>query len=355
MFCGAKVSIIVPVYNVEKYLERCLESLINQTYKNIEIIIINDGSTDNSLRILKEYERIDSRIKLIDKNNEGLSQTRNVGINISTGEYITFVDSDDWIELDFLKKMINLIEESNGDVAICSYVREYNEKAINKDLGFGDIVIFDKDEVKSKLYRRMIGPIGDELKNPENLDSLITAWGKVYKTSLIKDNKISFIDTSIIGTEDLLFNVHIFNYINKAILINKPLYHYWKGNISSLTAGYKEDLISKWMNKHNLIKEFLVKNRYEDIFFEALNNRVCLSVLGLGLNECSSSNKVSNIYKIRNIKKIINENHIKEAFNKFDLSKLPLHWRVFHTFNKYRFAIGAYFTLRIINLLRKFV
>ena len=243
MFCEAKVSIIVPVYNVEKYLERCLESLINQTYKNIEIIIINDGSTDNSLRILKEYERIDSRIKLIDKNNEGLSQTRNVGINIATGEYITFVDSDDWIELDLLKILINLIKENNGDVALCSYVREYNEKAINKDLGFGDIVIFDKDEVKSTLYRRMIGPIGDELKNPENLDSLITAWGKIYKTSIIRENKISFIDTSIIGTEDLLFNVHIFNHINKAILINKPLYHYWKGNINSLTSGYKEDFI----------------------------------------------------------------------------------------------------------------
>ena len=350
---NGKVSVIVPVYNVEKYLERCLESLINQTYKNIEIIAINDGSTDNSLKILKKYEAIDLRIKIIDKNNEGLSQTRNVGINLATGEYITFVDSDDWIELNFLENMINLMKFNNTDVALSSYYREYTEKVMNKNLGFQDTVVFNHNDVRSKLYRRMIGPIGDELKNPENLDSLITAWGKVYKTSIIKENNINFIDTDIIGTEDLLFNVYVFNYVNKAVLINKPLYHYWKGNINSLTSGYKKNLIDKWTKKHSLIKKFLIENGYEEFFFEALNNRVCLSVLGLGLNECS--NKVSSIKKIKNIKKIINDDHIKVAFSKCDLRKLPIHWRVFHNFNKYRFAIGSYLILISINLLRKLV
>lgn len=348
-----KISIIVPIYNVEKYLERCLDSLINQTYKNIEIIAINDGSTDSSLKILRTYETIDSRIKIINKDNEGLSQSRNVGINLATGEYITFVDSDDWIELNFLEIMINLMELNNTDVSLCSYSREYAEKAMDKDLGFKDIEIFNQNDVRNKLYRRMIGPIEDELKSPENLDSLITAWGKVYKTSIVKDNNIKFIDTSIIGTEDLLFNVYVFNYVNKAVLINKPLYHYWKGNLSSLTSGYKENLIDKWIKKHSFIKQFLIENNYEEVFFDALNNRICLSVLGLGLNECS--NKVSIIKKVRNIKGIINDNHIKVAFSKCDLRKLPVHWRVFHTFNKYRFAIGSYLILISINLLRKLV
>lgn len=348
-----KISIIVPVYNVEKYLQRCLDSLINQTYKNIEIIAINDGSTDNSLKILRKYETIDSRIKIINKDNEGLSQSRNIGINLATGEYITFVDSDDWIELNFLETMLNLMELNNTDVSLCSYSREYIEKTMNKNLGFKHIEVFNKNDVRNKLYRRMIGPIGDELKNPENLDSLITAWGKVYKTSIIKDNNINFIDTAIIGTEDLLFNVYVFNYVNKAVVINKPLYHYWKGNLSSLTYGYKENLIDKWIKKHSFIKQFLIENKYEEVFFEALNNRICLSVLGLGLNECS--NKVSSIKKIRNIKKIINDDHIKVAFSKCDFRKLPIHWRVFHTFNKYRVAIGSYLVLISINILRKLV
>lgn len=118
-----KVSVIVPVYNVEKYLEKCLETLISQTLKDIEIICINDGSKDSSLNILKKYALNDERIKIIDKHNEGLSAARNDGLNAATGEYIGYVDSDDWVDLNFYEKLYNAAKKYNAEAACANIIR----------------------------------------------------------------------------------------------------------------------------------------------------------------------------------------------------------------------------------------
>ncbi|UJF15261.1 glycosyltransferase [Jeotgalibaca sp. MA1X17-3] len=123
-----KVSIIVPVYNVEKYLKKSIESLMNQTLKDIEIILVNDGSTDNSLFICKQYEKKDFRIKVIDKNNGGVSSARNIGIELASGQYIGFIDPDDWIEPEMYEKMYSKIEKTKSDVCICNYIKEKNKK-----------------------------------------------------------------------------------------------------------------------------------------------------------------------------------------------------------------------------------
>lgn len=122
-----KVSIIVPVYNVEKYLERCLDSLINQSFHDIEILAINDGSTDRSLEILKKYESTDNRIKIINNSNVGVSETRNIGIMESKGEFIVFVDSDDWIDKDMIEKMYKFMVNEKSDMVISTYIREFGD------------------------------------------------------------------------------------------------------------------------------------------------------------------------------------------------------------------------------------
>lgn len=348
-----EVSIIVPIYNVEKYVSRCIESLIEQTFNNIEIIAINDGSTDKSLEILKKYSNKDKRIVLINKKNEGLSQARNVGIDNSSGKYITFIDSDDWINKDYIEILYNKIIEQDCDVSMCSYIREYEYKSIPKTFKLKEEYIKGPEETRNYLYRRIVGPIGDELEVPEDLDSFVTAWGKLYKTSILKDNHIKFVDTKLIGTEDCLFNIYVFKKMKKATIVNKPLYHYWKGNINSLTSGYKPTLNEQWILNEKYIKEHLDKYNEEKVFYIALNNRICLSVLGLGLNECSKANKISNVKKINNLKKILDQDNMKLAYKSFELKKLPIHWRAFHMFNKYRIAIGAYIILKAINILRK--
>ena len=124
------ISIILPVYNVSKYLEECMKSIINQTYKNIEIIVVNDGSTDESDYICEKYKKLDNRIKVIHQKNQGLSAARNTGLNYCKGEYISFIDSDDYVKPDFIEKLYRAIKEKNTSVAICNYVSLYQ----NKDL-----------------------------------------------------------------------------------------------------------------------------------------------------------------------------------------------------------------------------
>ena len=117
------ISVVVPIYNTSIYLSKCLESLINQTYKDIEIICINDGSTDNSLEILNKFQKKDNRIKIITQENQGLSAARNKGIVEANGEYISFIDSDDWVDLDFFEKLITALEKEHADIAAGSIIR----------------------------------------------------------------------------------------------------------------------------------------------------------------------------------------------------------------------------------------
>lgn len=348
-----KVSIIVPIYNVEKYLSRCLESLVNQSFKDIEILAINDGSTDNSLNILNKYAAMDSRIIVVDKKNEGLSQTRNLGIDKAKGEYITFVDSDDWIDKDYIKIMYEKIIKNNSDIVICPYVKEYDYKSISKVFNLDNICINKPERTNQYLYRKIVGPVGKELAQPEELDTLVTAWGKLYKTSIIRSNNIKFIDTKLIGTEDCLFNVEVFSKSKRASIENRPLYHYWKGNKESLTCGYKSNLVEQWRLNQEYIKKHLDSCNVDNVFYEALNNRVCLRVLGLGLNECSKSNKESIFKRVKNLKIILNEKYIKDAYKNLKLKNFKIHWKLFYFFNKNGLAFGSYCMLNTINYLRR--
>lgn len=350
-----RVSIIVPIYNVEKYLARCLDSLVNQTFNDIEIIAINDGSTDNSLNILNDYAKRDKRIKVINKKNEGLSNARNTGILQCNGEYVMFVDSDDWIDKNMVAEMYNQIDE-DVDLVICTYTREFVGRSLPRNISdLPKLKIYYKDEFNKEIYRRLVGPINDELRNPQYLDCLSTAWAKLYKSSLIKDNQIKFIDTNIVSTEDTPFNVELFNYVNKCVFINETLYHYWKGNSSSITVQYRKDLKEKSDNLHNYIEKVILENDMDNIFYQALDNRRCISMLGLGLNECSELNKVSTLEKIRNIRNIQNDEKIMDSFIKLELRYFPIHWKIFYALNKYKLSTLVYIMLRIINLLRKYV
>ena len=202
-----KVSIIVPVYNVEKYLSKCLESLINQTLKDIEVICVNDGSTDNSLCILKEYANKDSRIKIIDKQNEGVSVARNTGIEVATGEYLMFVDSDDYLVENACEKALNTIEHNNSDICIFGHY----------DLVDGNKIISHKTNDLIKIK---------DLNVKENLvEYSIYIWDKIYRTEFIKSNQIKF-PLGLKTAEDVIFCLLcLFNEAKYATLA-EPLYVY---------------------------------------------------------------------------------------------------------------------------------
>jgi len=176
------ISIIIPVYNVERYLHQCIDSVINQTYKNLEIILVDDGSSDSCPAICDNYAQKDGRIIVIHKKNEGQSIARNKALKTATGKYIMFVDSDDWIDLDTCEVAVSYAEKFDTDIVFWSYIREYDScahpKLIYKTSNAYEY--FNKTDVKYKLHRRLFGLIGAELRDPEQMDSLVTTPCKLY-------------------------------------------------------------------------------------------------------------------------------------------------------------------------------
>ncbi len=198
-----KVSIIIPIYNAEKYLKECLASIKNQTYKNIEVLMINDGSTDNSENICKEFLS-DERFNLINKENGGVSSARNVGISKSTGEYILFVDSDDWCEKDLLMKTVG--DENNYDIIFFDYFKSYQDKEQKIELNLQKNIDIKKEIIVNKF-------IGGYL------------WNKIFNANIIRNENLKF-SKEISYCEDLIFVIEYIKYINSLNYVREPLYHY---------------------------------------------------------------------------------------------------------------------------------
>jgi len=241
-----RVSIIVPVYNVAPYLRQCMDSLINQTYRNIEIICVNDGATDESGAILAEYAAKDSTIKVISQKNAGLSAARNVGFSFATGDYVMYVDSDDWIDLETCETAVAIAVKHKADIVFWPYIRESQNAQRPKTLFYDDYIVFDEEEFFTQVYETIVGLHGAFLKHPENADTLVTAWGKLYRRALLIKNNAEFVDTKEIGTEDALFNMQALKSVRRGVYIRRYFSHYRKNNTTSLTSTYKPKLSAQW-------------------------------------------------------------------------------------------------------------
>jgi len=227
-----KITVIVPVYNVENYLDKCLDSLVNQTYKNLEIIVINDGSTDNSGIICQEYAQKDNRIVYIEKENGGQSEARNMGLDRITGSYVTFVDSDDWVELNYVENLYKKITEYQADIAVGNYYSFNEAEGMYYFHIFGDSYyekVYDNVSIFENLYE------SQEMKS----FALISVWGKLYKANLV--NHLRF-DIGKLG-EDGYLNQKIYLLAEKTIYLNKGLYAYRQREGSSSRIWTE-----KWMH-----------------------------------------------------------------------------------------------------------
>ena len=212
-----KVSVIIPVYNVEKYLEKCIESVINQTLKDIEIICVNDGSTDSSRKILEKYKNRDSRIKIVDKENGGLSSARNAGMKVAVGEFYSFIDSDDWVEHTMLEKMYNNITTMNSDIAICA-VHQFDEtnQKIDDSNPYYTLGFFDETfDNKAFSYKDV---------KPFLMDVCVMAWNKLYRKKFVDDCNARYPDGLIF--EDGPFFFSIFFKTQRVSIVRDFLYYY---------------------------------------------------------------------------------------------------------------------------------
>lgn len=290
-----KISIIVPVYNSEKYLEKCLKSIVNQTYENIEIILVNDGSTDNSKKICEHFEKNDRRIILINQDNKGVSAARNIGIELSTGKYITFIDSDDFVAQNYIEDLYKQCNDKNADLSICGTNDiDNNKKIIKTSIKYSNIV-----DAKEAMK---------ELLNEKYYTGVV--WAKMYKKDLFKDIKFNK-KIKIAEDLDVLYRV-----IDKCNLINidtsKKLYYYRIRENSATAVNYNKD----WNNEIKICKDIIsfIKNRYPDILDFAIKRYIRINVTCINNIMKNNLNKKEELIELqKNIKKykknyLINKN-----------------------------------------------
>lgn len=341
------ISVIIPVYNVERYLAQCLDSVINQTYANLKIICVNDGSKDGSLKILQEYAHKDTRVQILDKKNAGVSSARNDGLAFAEGSYVMFVDSDDWIEPRTCETAIDGMCAYDADVVMWSYVSETESRSSQKVI-FPETTVFEKEEVRTKLHRRFVGAIGEELSRPELADSLCPVWGKLYKRSLVEKSGARFVDLSEIGTyEDGFFNLEVFGEVNRVVYLAEYLYHYRRDTSTSVTSGYNPRLFSQWQKLYDRMESYIQAKQLGGIYHTALKNRIALGILGLGLNIVGADRPI--MWKLKEISGILKQAQYREAYKKLDFRYFPIHWKVFYGCAKYRITLGVYLLLCVIK------
>ena len=318
------VSIIVPVYNTSKYLKKCLDTLSSQTLKNIEIIVVDDGSTDDSPAICDSYAG-DSRFVILHNQNQGPSGSRNDGIKQTHGEYCMFVDSDDWVEQDACEKLYLFAKQTNADLVIGGHVNESTAGSTIRYI-FPETHEFTGKDYKDNILIHTLGLIGKNIKNPAKLDKLTPVWSRLYRTSVIRDNGIEYIELKKLPSECLQFNFEFCVNAKKAVYLHEVVYHYRRNTTDSVTKPYRDDLWAKWKWWIDYEKKYLEENYASEDLWKAYYSRICCGVIPLGGNAV----KLKSYKEVKNeCKRFLSQESFKEAFNNFDYSVCPIYWRVF--------------------------
>lgn len=305
------ISVIVPVYNVEKYLKDCIESILKQTFSNFELILLDDGSTDKSGMICDQYIK-DSRVKVIHKKNEGVSATRNRGIEEANGEFITFIDSDDCIDENMLEIMLEYQKKDNADLVQCNLINFTDDKCF-----------FPYKNVKTHLYNSD----DEELKrsiisiNYSNINCngkygpIRCIGGKLYRTSIIKNNNIKF-DEKIYILEDGIFNFEFYEKATTVMILSDALYKY-RQIPSSTTYRYNKDQLEQ----NKLISNYF-KDKNIDEKYTLVNYLNCFELLSTYLNREYKYKKMSMSNYKKTLKEILKQELYKETISNLQYSDL---------------------------------
>lgn len=347
---GSRVSIIVPAYNVENYIATCLDSLVGQAYENLEIIVVDDGSTDKTGEIADEYAARDGRVRVIHKENGGLSSSREAGISEASGEFITVVDADDWLEPEALLCCVEAMRaDERVECVLFSYVKEYPSSSVPVHI-FDKDMLFLGDDAEDRVYRRLFGLAGDELAHPEALAPVGSCCMKLYRASDARRGK--YFHTDEVGSaEDALFNMYALDGVRGYAYLDKCFYHYRKSE-GSITATYRPRLLEQWSRLYGIMESIIAEKRLGEKYSEALSNYIALNIVGFGINEFSNKNN-GIFHHAGKIKEYLVAPRMREAIRRLDKKKLPFKWRVFMFFARHRMAFMLSLMFVAINVLKK--
>lgn len=305
------ISIIVPIYKVEKYLKKCIESILKQTYKNIEIILVDDGSPDNCGKICDDYKQMDKRIKVIHKNNGGLSEARNYGIREAKGDYLLFVDSDDFIAENICEILINNINKYSADMAICNFYYVFeNKKAIKNEMSSKkDVQVLEKENIIREYFLNY------------SVD-LNVAWNKLYKKDIFKGKNAILFPVGKLH-EDTYIMYKIYYNLNRLVRINKPLYYYRQRNdsiISSFSIKNVEDIMG-------YIKDYYIFSKNVDEDLRQMIQIECIKQYIGCIRRSMKANIFNDVkYLIYDMRNIIINNTKKIFNNKYASFKIKKHY-----------------------------
>ncbi|MFM1792614.1 MAG: hypothetical protein RLZZ252_968 [Bacteroidota bacterium] len=344
------ISVIVPIYNVERYLAQCLDSIIGQTYSALDIILVDDGSTDGSKTIAEQYAAKDERVTLISQENQGLSGARNTGMAVAKGEFLVFVDSDDWLDPAILEEAINTIDPSI-DLVGWGYERVFETHSNLGSTWFWEDTQFGVKEVKEKLFARMIGPSNEDLRNLMSVDNFSMAWSKMYRRSVIQEGELVFAPTQIYGSEDVLFNIQFLHRCQGAFILVRPGYKYRKDNQYSLTKNHGNTLNIRLQSLYKEIERLLNSwGENVEFYITRLHRRRAISFVNISLAICSKRNPQRTIEKYGEVRRLVGEYQM--VIRSFPIGALRLHWMIFFLFIRFRMSLAVFLYLQVI---RKFV
>jgi len=325
------ISIIVPVYNVEKYLKQCIETIQSQTYKNLEIILVDDGSPDNSGKICDEYAEQDSRIKVIHKENGGVSSARNLGLEKATGEFIAFIDADDYISADYCEKLLTTLKQENADCVACGYNRVYDNKT-------EEIISKEPYSLDNKAFLEKILFVQNGLG---------FCHMKIWQKSVIANIKF---DEKLKVGEDALFNIQASTNIKKFYMLNEALYNY-RFNETSVVRNFDENYMNKYLASMQVAQKYVNENYRDDKnILDKINNYISYHVLLIVVNYCfNPENKLKTMEQIKKLKMVCEIEEFKNAIKKSSYEGFSTTRKITLFTLKYKF----YFLTMIIGKVRQ--
>lgn len=300
------VSIIIPIYNSEKYISRCIESIINQSYKNIEIVCIDDGSSDRSVKIIEDYSTKDNRIKVYTQPNSGPSVTRNYGLNVASGEYITFCDSDDYLESNYIHKLVEYIEKLDVDIVSSGYIDISKYGTIRLNDFYSGNQILSKQEFIECIFRGVGG----------------TLWGKIFKTEIISKYNLR-LNPDIFMCEDMIFVLQYSMQCKSFGVIEENLYNYYRLNDESISTKINITYYKNLVEVLKQIEYILYTNHFSmDYIDKIISNRLKSILINLLIIQNDKKYDHSKIKKIENIKYLINDKYSQKYINKFYINSI---------------------------------
>lgn len=332
---NSKISIIIPAFKAEKYIGQCLNSVLNQTYSNLEVIAVVDSkSNDKTEEIVRTYEKKDSRIKVILQHGKKQGEARNGGIDEATGDYILFLDADDWLSTECCEEALKTAEGSEADIVFFDFFKEFEKKSIPIFTYKQEKLIYSNARKEFSIYNM----------------HFVTPWGKLYSRDIIKNERF---DINVKEAEDVEFNFRLYSRISFAIYIHKNLYHY-RIQTNSAIHGFDENKLIKFDYTINKIKKITLGKGEEKE--HAYYSFLAIVYIVLCQNSIYLNPKIGLVEKIKRIASLENREYFNDMFFYIDKVELPFSRKIIPFFGKKHIFWGIIFVLwvkQLIDLMRK--